>query len=77
MQVTLEVPDDIALALASVGDLSRHALEALAIDGYRRKTLTQAQVGRLLGLARIEKGSLYCQACRPVRLLDRRIGSRS
>lgn len=54
MTVTLNLPDDIAQALASQGDLSRRALEALAIDGYRQRTLTQAQVGRLLGLARIE-----------------------
>lgn len=54
MIVTLDVPDDIAQAFSAHGDLSRHALEALAIDGYRQRTLTQAQVGRLLGLARIE-----------------------
>jgi len=30
------------------------ALEALAIEGYRRGTLTQAHVGRLLGFARIQ-----------------------
>jgi predicted HTH domain antitoxin len=52
--VTLELPDDIAQILAAQGDLSRHALEPLAVDGYRQKTLTQAQVGRLLGLARID-----------------------
>jgi len=54
MTVTLELPDDIAQALAAHGDLSRHALEALAVDGYRQKSLTQAQVGRLLGLARVQ-----------------------
>jgi predicted HTH domain antitoxin len=54
MTVKLELPDDIAHALASRGEVSRHALEAIAIEGYRHKTLTQAQVGRLLGMARIE-----------------------
>ena len=54
MTVTLELPDDIAQALASCGDLSRHALEAIAIEGYRHKALTQVQVGQLLGLARVE-----------------------
>jgi predicted HTH domain antitoxin len=54
MIVTLDLPDDIAQSLSATGDLSRHALEVLAVDAYRQKTLTQAQIGRLLGLARIE-----------------------
>ena len=54
MTVTLELPDDIAQALAVNGDVSQQALEALAIDAYRQEALTQLQVGRLLGLSRIE-----------------------
>jgi Uncharacterised protein family (UPF0175) len=54
MTVTLELPDEIAKALASRGDLSRQALELLAVEGYRQETLTQLQVGKLLGLSRIE-----------------------
>jgi hypothetical protein len=54
MTVTLELPDDIAQALASHGDLSRQALESLAVEGYRQEALTQLQVGKLLGLSRIE-----------------------
>lgn len=54
MVVTLELPDDIAQALAISGDLSRRALEALAIDGYRKEAPTQLQVGRLLGTSRVE-----------------------
>ena len=54
MTVMLELPDDVAQALASQGDISRRALEALAIEGYRQETLTQLQVGKMLGLARIE-----------------------
>lgn len=61
MIVTLELPDDIAQALASRGDLSRQALETLAVDGYRDKILTQAQIGRLLGLARIETQRFLAQ----------------
>jgi predicted HTH domain antitoxin len=59
--LTLELPDDIAQALAAHGDLSRRALEALAVDGFRQKRLTQAQVGRLLGLARIETEQFLAQ----------------
>jgi len=61
MTVTLELPDDIAQALSATGDLSRHALEVLAADAYRQKALTQAQVGRLLGLARIETEMFLAQ----------------
>ncbi len=61
MTVTFDLPDDIAEALASQGDLSRRTLEALAIDGYRQKTLTQLQVSRLLGLARIETEMFLAQ----------------
>lgn len=61
MTVTLEVPDQIAQALGSAGDLSRRALEALAIDGYRQESLTQLQVGQLLGLSRVETEDFLAQ----------------
>ena len=32
---------------------SREGLEALAIEGYRSRKLTQFQVGQLLGLSRV------------------------
>ena len=61
MTVTLNVPDDIAQALAAQGDVSRSALEALAVDAYRRRILTQAQVSRLLDLARIPTEKFLAQ----------------
>jgi predicted HTH domain antitoxin len=61
MTVTLELPDDIAEALAAHGDVSRQALEALAIDGYRQQALTQLQVGKLLGLSRVETEDFLTQ----------------
>lgn len=55
MEITLRIPDDLARSLTGgSGDLSRRALEALAIDGYRQGSLTQFQVGQLLSLSRIE-----------------------
>ncbi len=55
MIVTLELPDEIAQALAAHGeDLSRRALEGLAVAGYQQESLSQLQVGQLLGLSRIE-----------------------
>jgi predicted HTH domain antitoxin len=62
MEVTLHIPDDVARCLGqSGGDLSRQALEALAVDGYRRGSLTQLQVGRLLGRSRIETENLLAR----------------
>jgi len=50
MQVTVDLPEDIARALEEQWlDLSRHALEAIAIEGYRTGALTESQVKRLLG----------------------------
>ncbi len=54
MTLTFQLPDSIAEALAGCGDLSRQALEALSLEGYRQKLLTQLQVGQMLGLSRIE-----------------------
>ncbi len=52
MTINLNVPEDIARHLAAHGeDLSRVALEALALEGYRTHTLTEEQIRRLLGFA--------------------------
>lgn len=49
MKVTLDLPEDIARELAASGpDLSRAALEALALEGYRTGRLSESQVRRLL-----------------------------
>ena len=53
--LTLDIPDEIAASLCRAGgNLSRTALEALALEADRRAELSQAQVGRLLGLSRIQ-----------------------
>ena len=50
MQVTFEIPDDMAGNLASNGqDPARAALEAVAIEGYRSGALSPYQTRRLLG----------------------------
>jgi predicted HTH domain antitoxin len=55
MEVTLHIPDDVAEQLSAEGrDLSRHLLETLAVDGYRRRVLTLYQVGEILGLSRVQ-----------------------
>jgi len=54
MEVTLHLPDDVAQRLAAGGDVSRRALEALALQGYRDQALTLYQVSEMLGLTRVE-----------------------
>ena len=54
MEVTLHIPDDIAKRLSAGGDVSRRALEAIALEGYREQTLTLYQVSEMLGLSRVE-----------------------
>jgi Uncharacterised protein family (UPF0175) len=50
MQIKLELPEDIAQQLESRWkDLPRAALESLALEAYRSRVLTVAQLRRLLG----------------------------
>ena len=49
MRITLELPEDIAQGLGSRWkDLPRAALESLALEAYRSRALTAAQLRRLL-----------------------------
>jgi predicted HTH domain antitoxin len=51
MNVAIEIPDEIANALASHGsDVSQAVLEAVAIEAYRSGTVTPTQVQQMLGL---------------------------
>ena len=50
MQITLDLPEDIVQELRSKWkDLPRIALESLALEAYRSRALTAAQLRRLLG----------------------------
>ena len=50
MNVTIEIPDEVAQRLtAAGGDLSRRALEALALEEYKLGHLTKPELRRLLG----------------------------
>ena len=50
MQITLEIPDDLAAQLLPTGqDPARAALEALALTGYRARRLSESQVKQMLG----------------------------
>ena len=50
MHLTVEIPDDLAERLAAAGgDLSRRALEALALEEYKQGRLAKPELRRLLG----------------------------
>lgn len=51
MNLTVHIPDDLASRLiAAGGDLSRRALEALAVEEYKHDRLTKPELQRLLGI---------------------------
>jgi Uncharacterised protein family (UPF0175) len=51
MNVIVHIPDDLARRLsASGGDLSRRALEALAVEEYKHDRLTKPELQRVLGI---------------------------
>jgi len=51
MNVTVQIPDDLAKRLAAAGaDLSRRALEAFAAEEYKHDRLSKPELQRLLGI---------------------------
>jgi hypothetical protein len=55
MEFKLSIPDNVAERIAATGgDVSRRALEALALEGYRDQILTLYQISEMLSLSRIE-----------------------
>jgi hypothetical protein len=69
MYLTIDLPADISEALQERwGDLSRHALETLAVDAYRTGALSESQVKRLLGFeTRLQVHALLKQFQVPLR----------
>jgi predicted HTH domain antitoxin len=50
MQVIIDIPDTLAAQLSAAGrDPSRATLEALAVDGYRTRQLSEGEVRTMLG----------------------------
>ena len=71
MEVTLHIPDDIAKRLSAAGgDVSRRALEAVALEGYREQTLTLYQVSEMLGLSRVETEDFLGRHHVPLAVID-------
>ena len=50
MELTVQIPDDLARNMsASGGDLTRRALEALALEEFKSGHITKPELRRLLG----------------------------
>ena len=79
MTVTIEIPEKLAQAFAPDGaDVSRALLEAMALEGYRRKLLGESQMRRLLDFEmRMEGGPWLPEETRRLpELWRRRSGAR-
>jgi len=52
MQISVQIPDDLAAALAPQGqDPARAALEALGLEAFRRRRISAYQLRLLLGIS--------------------------
>jgi hypothetical protein len=52
MQITIEIPDDLAATLSASGqDPARAALEAIALEAYRQRRVSGYQLRMLLGIS--------------------------
>ena len=57
--IKMEIPEDLAAVLSAGGrDLSRAAIEALAVEEYRLRRISDAQLRRLLGISRWQADAL-------------------
>ena len=55
MQITVELPDEMARQMIPAGDdPARTALEDMAVEAYRAHRLTEYQLATLLGMGRYE-----------------------
>jgi len=55
MQVSVQIPDDLAPRLAEGGDdLSRRVLEGFALEELRAGRITEPELCQMLGLARLQ-----------------------
>jgi predicted HTH domain antitoxin len=55
MQITVDLPDDMARQMIPAGhDPARTALEDMAVEAFRAHRLTEHQLATLLGMGRYE-----------------------
>lgn len=51
MEITLTIPDELARLIGTSCDVERRALEALALEEFKRGHLSKAELRRVLGFA--------------------------
>lgn len=67
MPITIELPEEIEHQLETAwGNLSRRALEALAVEGYRSGDLSAGQVAEMLSLSAWETESFLKERGAPL-----------
>jgi len=79
MEVTVQLPDDIAKHLGEISTMPRQMLEAFAAEAYRTQRLSRRQLGQLLGFDYWQTEDFLTQhdAKRPFTLADLEIDRQS
>ena len=49
MEVTIQVPEDIAARWQAQGDIPRHVLEGAALEAYRQRIIGESRLQQWLG----------------------------
>ena len=49
MEITFQIPDELAEQVSEGKDPARVALEALALEGYRAQRLSESEIRQMLG----------------------------
>jgi hypothetical protein len=63
MELTVQIPDDLAQRLSTAGgDLARRALEALVAEEYKQGHLTKPDLRRLLGFETSDQIDTFLKA---------------
>lgn len=79
MEVTIELPDDIARHLGEASEMPRQVLEAFAAEAYRAQKVSRHQLSQILGLEYWETEEFLTrhEARRPFTLADLQIDRQS
>jgi hypothetical protein len=79
MEVTVQLPDDIAKHLGEISTMPRQMLEAFAAEAYRTHRLSRHQLSQLVGLDYWQTEDFLTQhdAKRPFTLADLEIDRQS
>ncbi len=50
MEITIDVPEDVAVRWQQYGDMPRGALEGVALEAYRRRVIGESRLQAWLGM---------------------------